>query len=271
MKRSTPNALFRSRLLAMRAQHVAAIAVIDDMVESISTVHLASSPGVHPPSRSSVQGVDNTVDDGVDSWGGQHLDGRASSSESSHSPKYSEDLDQEEERRESRVRELSTRIVHPVGQQVDRAGGHASAARLAGCWDGVGGVSTSGSQRARIGEATPLIERLAKERGITPVALFDGACRRFKADPGLKAKKMCTLPVLLSQLEQWADDPNGPAAPTMTQAEREYRATLEAGEKAQAQHPGKGWDSPELSPFRERLVRAKAALDAERQQRQALS
>jgi hypothetical protein len=150
---------------------------------------------------------------------GQQLDSafqaRASLSEISSSPQDSEDLEEKRESREARP------LSRPAtGQQVDGNAGQLDAGRavrvrnaaLAGCWDGVGGVSTGGSMRARIGEAVPLLERLARERGVDPVALFQGACDRFKRDEALKAKRMCTLPVLLSQLEQWVDDAPKPSA-----------------------------------------------------------
>jgi hypothetical protein len=155
---------------------------------------------------------------------GQQLDStfpaRASLSEISSSPQDSEGLDSE--KRESREARPLSRPV--AGQQLDGNAGQLDAGRagrirnaaLAGCWDGVGGVSTGGSMRARIGEAVPLIERLARERGVDPVELFQGACDRFKRDEALKAKRMCTLPVLLSQLEQWVDE--APAIPAASGA-----------------------------------------------------
>jgi hypothetical protein len=88
-------------------------------------------------------------------------------------------------------------------------------AALAGCWDGVGGVSTSGSMRSRIGEVLPLIAKLADARSLDPQQLFQRACDRFKADPVVKAKRF-GLRVLLSQLEQWVDD--APAMPTASGA-----------------------------------------------------
>jgi hypothetical protein len=89
-------------------------------------------------------------------------------------------------------------------------------ASLAGCWDGVGGVSTSGSMRSRIGEVLPLIAKLAAERCVDPTALFQRTCDRFKADPVVQSKRF-GLRVLLSQVEQWVDDvkpppPSGPSA-----------------------------------------------------------
>jgi hypothetical protein len=150
------------------------------------------------------------------SHAGQPLDSGSSAASAGSSSLSDSDALAPEEKEKREARPLSRPPV--TGQQVDRAGGQSTGqlrnAILAGCWDGVGGVSTSGSQRARIGEAAPLLERLARERGVDPVVLFQRACDRFKADASLKAKRMSTLPVLLSQLEQWVDDaPPAPASP----------------------------------------------------------
>jgi hypothetical protein len=66
-------------------------------------------------------------------------------------------------------------------------------------------------------ERLPLIEKLAAERGLAPLVLFQRACDRFKADPSIAGKRLKTARVLLSQLENWVDDvkpppPSGPPA-----------------------------------------------------------
>lgn len=144
---------------------------------------------------------------------------------------YSDDLDSEADAASDARSSL-------VGQEAeglsDKPKGQAKLiASLAGCWDGVGGVSTSGSMRSRIGEVLPLIAKLAAERGVEPVALFQRTCNRFKADPVVQSKRF-GLRVLLSQVDQWVDDvkpppPSGAAPAMVSPARRLLNPPTKAG------------------------------------------
>lgn len=83
-------------------------------------------------------------------------------------------------------------------------------AALANCWDGIGGLGCNGATRAAMVERLPLIEKLATERGVAPLVLFQRACDRFKADPSIAGKRLKTARVLLDQLENWVDDVKPP-------------------------------------------------------------
>jgi hypothetical protein len=73
---------------------------------------------------------------------------------------------------------------------------------MAGVWDGVGGISTSGTNRHRILIAEPLLRQLASDQALDPLELFKAGTARFKADPGVRRKNL-GLPVFLSQLAVW--------------------------------------------------------------------
>lgn len=84
---------------------------------------------------------------------------------------------------------------------------------MAGIWDGVGGMSTSGQNRHRLAVCEPLMRRIASEQGRKPEDVFRDAVKRFKADPEVTRKRL-GLPVLLSQLEVWcAPEPKAETKP----------------------------------------------------------
>jgi hypothetical protein len=80
---------------------------------------------------------------------------------------------------------------------------------MAGVWDGVRGMSTSGTNRHRIMIAEPLLRRLATEQGLEPLELFKAGTARFKADESVRRKNF-GLPVFLSQLAVWCAPPEKP-------------------------------------------------------------
>ena len=138
-----------------------------------------------------------------------------------------------------------------LGQALDKMSdkrpGQALLSALAGCWDGVGGVSTSGSMRSRIAEVVPQLELLARNRGVDPVALFSAAVSRFKADPVTRSRRF-GLRVLLSQLEQWCDD--APAVDTRSpedaRAERHRQRTALETALAAAERDAHWGDTDEV-------------------------
>jgi hypothetical protein len=208
--------------------------------------------------------LSSEVDSVLDSRTGQPFLPRASSSEISSSLKHSEDLEKNSEKipekKQQRAREMDSlssamdsRMDNGLDSGMDSRNGQPSqsidddgkrermrAVELAGCWDGVGGISTGGSMRARIRTCIPLLERLAAERKRDPVELFGEACKRFRADPKVRAKRY-GLPVLLSQLDVWVDAvPAEPARGSMAPVsavhdvgEVDVRAFLEQLEAAQ--------------------------------------
>jgi hypothetical protein len=61
--------------------------------------------------------------------------------------------------------------------------------------------------------STGKLARLAREHGADPAELFAGAVKRIRADKKTAAKRLCTVSVLCSQLEQWVVDAPEPDAP----------------------------------------------------------
>jgi hypothetical protein len=201
MRRARLDALaMRAFLMSIRSAADAALHLLDSVQSSSPGVQSSSSPAT-------VQASNGTA--------GRSLDARASSSEISSSPQDSEDLDEDESKREARPELASNALGLTAGRNIGldaglKPGQHTSGAALANCWDGIGGLGCNGEVRALMVERLPLIEKLAAERGLAPLVLFQRACDRFKADPSIAGKRLKTARVLLSQLEK--PPPSGPPA-----------------------------------------------------------
>jgi hypothetical protein len=98
--------------------------------------------------------------------------------------------------------------VETIADWSEEAAASAAARRLGGEWDGVGGTSVSAIDIGRIQRVTPLLQKLARERGVEPGELFASAVERFKADSDVQRKRL-SLAVFCSQLEQWVDGAPG--------------------------------------------------------------
>lgn len=124
-------------------------------------------------------------------------------------------------------------------------------------------------QRNRLEALAPAMTAEASRRGASAGPMLAAAWRRFTADPKIRAGRLARPDVFLGQWQQWLAEPD--AKPQASVVQLEWEAACKAGDEALARFPGKTWEDPELQPFKTRLAAAKRALDAEREQRQALS
>lgn len=75
--------------------------------------------------------------------------------------------------------------------------------RLAGCWDGLGGINVAPTTKSKLRASEQIICRLAGDRD--PVEWFQILVDRFKADDRVRKKRL-GFDILLGQLDQWADE-----------------------------------------------------------------
>lgn len=208
------------------------------LVSSIDAAIVIVQSTVQHPVQSPSNGLETTVLDGPK----DDLDGPLDVS-SSASSLLNSDLEAEENcnvadedddpsnRRSNHVNGRSN------GLDLDRRSGlrirGGLKAEMAGIWDGVGGVSTSGQNRARIAACEPLLRRIAAEQGREPADVFRDAVRRFKGHVAETGKRM-GLAVLLSQLEAWCLPDAAPKKPASEDERaarvRDLRAQLQTAE-----------------------------------------
>ena len=121
---------------------------------------------------------------------------------------------------------------------------------LAAAWDGLGGVTVSPLDRNRLrARAAVLVAHRARELGKDPVALFKAAAERFRADDHVRRKRLCSVAVLVSQLERWLDPPPEKRVKPHTMSESKARPEDDA--KAEYVAP-----PPEVAAFLARGMRA---------------
>jgi hypothetical protein len=73
---------------------------------------------------------------------------------------------------------------------------------MAAAWDGYGGLRVNGANRRKCLETLPALLSIATEQDRDPIDVFRAGAARFKADAGVKRRRL-GLVVFLSQLEQW--------------------------------------------------------------------
>ena len=198
----------RTALQMARAGAIGVVRAIDEALALVSPTVQSKRPNGQSNYQSN-----RTVQQSNSSFG-LSLDSLSSSDLSPSSLNVSENIQTEERESSERAREAGLSESDSGLKQVGlKAGQHLTAAALANCWDGIGGMGCNGDTRALLLERLPLIERLAAERGVEPLALLKRACDRFKADPAIAGKRLKTVRVLMGQLENWVDDAPAKSGP----------------------------------------------------------
>ena len=238
----------RVRLDLLRASIVGVRAALAGLVTSLDAVISAIDLGDDPPVLRQSNGLSKAQSgpsmDGPSGSPDSPLDGSSPLSSSDRSEREDEELGAGSYLGPARGFGQSNGQSNGQGPQSGQSIGLPDGLRrdMAGVWDGNGGLNISGTNRARIAGAAPVLVSIAARYGRDPVDVFREAAARFKADRNVQQKRF-GLPVFLSQLEQWcAPDPEPQRTPG------EVRAAQSVGELARMEREQAEADADPISP-----------------------